>query len=408
MPKQITSVKWSASNIPTGIIFNANSGTLEGIPTTSGVYTVPVTVETNYGKDIKNVSVNVKNPYWEERPIKCYNTSNSLLNSAEIVSGYATPMFNWDDELILGGVKIKSDTVSYLIGTYDLITSDKRSTHGSYFRIIDFCQAKGLYTNRLYFLKPYGSNLGAVAFVSGHGLAQLVKSIGVSLFSLSGSVDYESEAIEYIPSLDVVVGIIYHNSTYNSGTSYALKVDNGYVSDTPDSSWALGAFKTNMRVNPRCLKWSPQAQILCGTGSAGVITSPNGEVWTKYTSNVPKNLKDLEYRKDLGSFFARGTDKLFYSSYDGSTWEQVNSTPIPLSTITRVAYSEETGTYCAVGGTGKYAYFSKDLETWVQSQISENNLIANDIIYHPSTDSWVFMPTSGEYFYTKKTSEINI
>ena len=59
MEKKITSVLWSASNVPAGLSFNTASGTFSGTPTTAGDYTVPVTVRTNYGEDTKNVKISV-------------------------------------------------------------------------------------------------------------------------------------------------------------------------------------------------------------------------------------------------------------------------------------------------------------------------------------------------------------
>ena len=59
MEKKITSVLWSASNVPAGLSFNTASGTFSGTPTTEGDYTVPVTVKTNYGQDTKNVKISV-------------------------------------------------------------------------------------------------------------------------------------------------------------------------------------------------------------------------------------------------------------------------------------------------------------------------------------------------------------
>lgn len=63
MPKNITSVVWSASNLPSGLSFDTATGTFSGTPTTAGEYTVPVTVRTNYGEDTKNVVISVKNNY---------------------------------------------------------------------------------------------------------------------------------------------------------------------------------------------------------------------------------------------------------------------------------------------------------------------------------------------------------
>ena len=70
MGKKITSVLWSASNLPLGLSFSTVSGTFSGTPRTAGDYTVPVTVKTNYGTDTKNVKISVKNSYQKGDLIK--------------------------------------------------------------------------------------------------------------------------------------------------------------------------------------------------------------------------------------------------------------------------------------------------------------------------------------------------
>lgn len=55
MPPKITRVRWSAENIPWGLVFDENTGVFSGKPDDIGEYTVPVTVETNYGKDTQDV-----------------------------------------------------------------------------------------------------------------------------------------------------------------------------------------------------------------------------------------------------------------------------------------------------------------------------------------------------------------
>ena len=63
MPKNITSVVWSASNLPSGLSFDTATGTFSGTPTVAGEYTVPVTVRTNYGEDTKDVVITENNKY---------------------------------------------------------------------------------------------------------------------------------------------------------------------------------------------------------------------------------------------------------------------------------------------------------------------------------------------------------
>ena len=63
MPPKITKVRWSASNLPWGLSFDENTGKFSGTPEDVGEYIVPVTVETNYGKDTKDVIINVVKSY---------------------------------------------------------------------------------------------------------------------------------------------------------------------------------------------------------------------------------------------------------------------------------------------------------------------------------------------------------
>ena len=57
MPRHITKVKRSASELPWGVSFNEATGTFSGTPEDIGEYIIPVTVQTNYGKDSKNVKM---------------------------------------------------------------------------------------------------------------------------------------------------------------------------------------------------------------------------------------------------------------------------------------------------------------------------------------------------------------
>ena len=80
MPPKITRVRWSASNLPWGVSFDEGTGTFSGTPEDIGEYTIPVTVETNYGiSPTENVMMVVDG--WEITP--------SLLNIAEIHYPYS-------------------------------------------------------------------------------------------------------------------------------------------------------------------------------------------------------------------------------------------------------------------------------------------------------------------------------
>ena len=60
MPKKITSVKWTASELPSGLSFDEGTGTFTGTAEEAGEYTVPITVRTNYGTDTKDLAVTVE------------------------------------------------------------------------------------------------------------------------------------------------------------------------------------------------------------------------------------------------------------------------------------------------------------------------------------------------------------
>ena len=204
-------------------------------------------------------------------------------------------------------------------------------------------------------------------------------------------------------------------TAYLSFSSYCYSPQLNFVLAVPPEGWAMKidvssdtakfignyAFVCGISVNPGCAAWSPDALIFCVTGPEGTSISADGETWEVHTE-APHNLVDLSFREDLHCFFARGgDDKLFYASNDGITWSRLNSTPIPLETVTAVDYNPDLQWYCAVGGTGKYAYFSKDLEHWIKTTITNGTAIeAGSVIWMPSTKKYVLMPTSGSYYYT--------
>ncbi|MBQ6664066.1 MAG: putative Ig domain-containing protein [Synergistaceae bacterium] len=81
MPPKITRVKWSAKNLPYGMEFSEVTGTFFGKPEVVGEYTVPVTVETNYGKDTKDIKIVINPPSLHGLFIaNGYNSSNGLTN----------------------------------------------------------------------------------------------------------------------------------------------------------------------------------------------------------------------------------------------------------------------------------------------------------------------------------------
>ena len=137
-------------------------------------------------------------------------------------------------------------------------------------------------------------------------------------------------------------------------------------------------------------------------GIQGTAVSSDGVNWAKNT-NAPKDIMLLEFREDLGCFFAFGRNsKLFYHSTDGLNWSNINSTPVPISNVMSVNYNPDLGWYCAIGDPTQYVYFSKDLEHWVASQVTivGNVSMGNVVWVGGSVQKYILLPTSGNVYYT--------
>ena len=87
MPKQIIQVTWSAKNIPSGLKFDASTGTFSGEAGAEGEYTVPVRVETNYGSDEKDVKIVIEGKGYPVYAIGKYSTTWSQ-NATPNESGF--------------------------------------------------------------------------------------------------------------------------------------------------------------------------------------------------------------------------------------------------------------------------------------------------------------------------------
>ena len=63
MPMNITSVEWSAANLPQNLTINKSTGVISGtLAVQPGTYTPTITVKTNYGTDSKQITINVAIP----------------------------------------------------------------------------------------------------------------------------------------------------------------------------------------------------------------------------------------------------------------------------------------------------------------------------------------------------------
>lgn len=286
--------------------------------------------------------------------------------------------------LMLKGTTLSAVCMSSLIaGDETNYIWEPTVANGHYLDFLSVAKS-GNYSNGLYYTMGEGV---VCAYNSSSSTATLALNTVVTTSVLS-----DCNSLCYSEDLDKMLAV------GATGSAVVMAYASGRYSGTASTKYTIGT-----SVNPASAAWSPDALVFCVTGSQGTATSPDGVTWETHTdSSVPKNLTDLTFREDLGCFFARSiNDKLFYASGDGATWQAVNETPIPLTTVTAVDYTPATGIYCAVGGTGKSAYFSKDLETWVETSIANGaDIEAGSVTYMPSTKRYVLMPKSGSYFYT--------
>ena len=375
MPKIITDVSWSATGLPTGVSIDKNTGTLTGTPSEAGEYTVPVTVETNYGRNSKNVSVNVKNPYWVKRLLPKFGGTQTTAYS--------------------NGKLFYTDSMSYSESGAAVLMSISKTGGNSVcvmrditFERIGFNSSGGYTFSSTSVINDICQQSGAVFYILLDGVNNIFQHPWLNSDKIwNAKVSNSWYAASYSPELD-------YTCIVTSSGELMRRSRTSFIDSTP--------IEVGMKVNKGCLRWSDDKEIFCLCGSNGVAISPDGETWTKSTANVPKDLVELEWHKDISKFVARSTGgKVMYGSADGLSWEKLHEAAIPLENIRKVAYSKELKKYCAISGSkSKYAYFSTDLENWEVSQIAENELLARDIIYAPAFSNWILTCSSGDSYYT--------
>lgn len=108
MPAQITSVKWTAQNIPSGLTLDEATGTFSGTATEVGEYIVPVTVETNYGTDTKDVSLNITSDL--QITTKSLAKATNYSDYSQQMELNRTGDYYWEAEGLPDGLEIGYDT----------------------------------------------------------------------------------------------------------------------------------------------------------------------------------------------------------------------------------------------------------------------------------------------------------
>ena len=409
MPKQITRVRWSASGLPNGISFDEITGTFSGTPEETGQFSVPVTVETNYASDRKNIQIDIVSPYWERHinPIHSSDYNDGEFSKADKSEGY---MYCYDDILIMPyrfyGSSYYHDI--FKVDKYDIYS---RLTPNDHVWRYDNNSATSVtfydwlsYDDILYY--THRVNSGSSTADKNKWVWYLTPAKQDNYYNIYNTISDYPCAMCYNPKNDTALFVSPSGrcwQLYYANNTFELIVLN------PSLSVANGKYYVNIglsKVANACVKYSSKAGVFCACGNSSSAVSSDGIIWEIHT--LPFTIVNLWYYDNLEKFVALGTNKILYSSNDGAIWEQMHSTPIPLNTIARVAYSQEMNTFAVVGGTGKYAYFSKDLETWIPSQIFSEDLTALDIIYFPAAKCWVFTANLYLYYFTKSANAVEV
>lgn len=121
MPQQITRVKWTASNVPSGLSFDAEGGE----------YTVPVTVETNYGTATKDVMIEVEGKAY---PVYAIGSRAKTWSNNSEPDGYGFRKLDMPEAYMLKNLfwGFQARTAGgefYCVGAYDTDTSDDTKTY---------------------------------------------------------------------------------------------------------------------------------------------------------------------------------------------------------------------------------------------------------------------------------------
>lgn len=208
-------------------------------------------------------------------------------------------------------------------------------------------------------------------------------------------------ALDYSPELRIAI-IVSADGTVSRMTDINMSASSVTINKIVDKPLPHCGLE---HVNLGCAIWIEAIQCFCITGKEGTATSITGAAGTwSLHPNAPKDLRGLTFRDDIqgGCLLAwSGDDKLFYISKNGKDWVRYSQKAIPINSVLGVAYSPEYQIYCAVGNPGNTAYFSKDLKDWRASKVSnDDSIIAEDIIWMPSSQKFVLRPAHGELLYT--------
>ena len=377
--------------MPWGVSFDEQTGTFSGTPDTAGEYTVPVTVETNYGRDTKDVLVKVKeNVDWEKVQFNILygivaDTPVTIKNNGSTTFYHmlVTPL----DDITKQKIYLVTEVTSGSAGATSIKSAGNYGEDTYISKMYNaISNSDGLFT----YMVGETANGAILCWYNQNSFKKLTPPYSTTEW-YAACYCSNLNRIFYFSKNGVVVTI-----TNAYGSSWKASILSDYVS--------IGI--TN--INPNCAAYSPISGKMCVSSSNNMVaTSYDGVTWE--TAISPDNFTFLEYRSDLGKFVAFGKEtKLFYISENGLTWEQYNNTPVPLNDIQTLSlYSTRYG-YCSIGTrereTGVYSALSVNLEDWTFKKITNDNVRFKNVIYasHDSGKLVAAPINGGNYLYQIK------
>ena len=348
MPKQITMVRWSATNIPYGVAFDENTGIFSGTPANAGDYVVPVTVETNYGKDTKDVAIGVEDlkNVWRLIPVH-----EAIENSVNL------SIYNCVDngeEIIFFG-NISSCGVFF---TYN----PKSSTYSDIYKLIDGTKYSGEIISGTAFKSCIQDPISK-KWLAFFGKNYVRTSSGIK--DLGSNIDLTSITTCWAGNLQkfCVIG----RASNGSLTSYLFDI-NGNIIDKSSAINLVSNFDIATNSYDVSICWSDTenkfvAVSYQGTNSGVVAYSSDGLNWnsTKISGLVSGYpLGPVSWNEKFNAFVLAAKNYI-YTSPDGITWTRIKT--FSDFTIYEMAWSESKQTLC-IAGTNYVSYITKDLAEW--------------------------------------------
>ena len=359
MPKQITMVRWSATNVPYGVAFDENTGIFSGTPANAGDYVVPVTVETNYGKDTKDVALNIEDlkNQWREFTVDTgIALQDCVDNGQEII-------FFGKNSSYKGGIFF----------TYK--PSD--NTYSDIYKLIDGAKYSNETDGTSYNFKSCVQDPVSKKWLAFFGKNYIRTPSGVK--DLGSDVDFTCIATCWANSLQkfCVIG----QSSGGELTSYLFDVDGNLLDKSSSinlvSNFKLYSTSNTNRSRDSVLCWSDKEnKFVAISNSSNVIAySSDGLNWNRTTISGVTLLDTgrVIYRlEELGLFILSSgritlsgnqgiASSSIYTSQDGITWTKIKSLTNLMPT--KIAWSESKQILCMVGYY-KGSYITKDFTEW--------------------------------------------